>query len=213
MNPAQTLFKSTSTRARFLTTRLRMPVAGMVLNNKLFLVSSEGIGASSTKIVEVDPNTQQMRILFQTNTGGLSNIELVKFENKNYFVSNARGDNKLIVIDQESGALFREFPTLGYTRSVAVLGSCVIAGNDETNTIEAFNLKSSGSSPFLTAKVELPANLFSGIKKIAVDQTTGTVFARSALACNPMIDPCTDDNNRVVTMGSEIGNKLLANCQ
>ena len=39
MNPAQTIFHSTSSRARYLSTRLRMPVSGLVLDNKLFLVS------------------------------------------------------------------------------------------------------------------------------------------------------------------------------
>lgn len=212
-SPAQTIFQSTSTRARYLSTRLRMPVSGLVVDNKLFLVSSEGIGSSSSKIVEVDPNTQQIRTLLQSKTAGFSNLELTTFENKSYFVSNARKENKLVVIAKDSGEVFKEFPTEGYTRSVAVLGSCVVAGNDETNTIEAFSLRSATNTPFLTAKVELPPNLFSGIKRIAIDRSTGTLFVRSALACNPMIDPCTDDNNRVLTMGPELGRKLLANCQ
>jgi hypothetical protein len=135
------------------------------------------------------------------------------FDNKNYLVSNARMENKLVVIARDTGEIFKEFPTQGYTRSVAVLGSCVLAGNDETNTIQAFSLRSAKDTPFLTAKVELPPNLFSGIKRIIADQTTGTIFVRSALACNPLIDPCTDNNNRVLTMGSELGSKLLANCQ
>ena len=209
--PAQTIFTATTSTARYMSTRVRMPVAGHILGGKLVLVSSSGIGASGAKIVEVDPNTQAVRTLHESRTAGYSVLEPIP--GQDLLLTNGRFDNKLVVLSRSTGSVQREFTTKGYTRSAVAFGNCVVAGNDETNIVEAFDLRTDATTPVLTGLVSLPAEEFSGIKRIAIDAATGTTFARASLACNPLIDACTNDFNRVVTLGAEFAAKLKAACQ
>ena len=209
-DPAQTIFSSSGSRATYLSTRVRMPVDGTILARKLYLVSSAGIGATNAGIVEVDPVSQVAKVLHSSATSGYSMIEPVP--GTDLLATNARYDNKIVLISRADGRIAREFQTKGYTRSVTAYKNCVIAGNDETNMIEAFDLRSASETPVVSAKVELAAEEFSGLKRIAVDEQTGIVFARSAQACNLMIEPCTENNNRVITFGTEIATSLKAAC-
>lgn len=208
--PAQTLFTTTGSNASYLSTRLRMPTDGKVIDGKMYLMSSEGIGSTNAKIAEVDPRTQAVRVIYQSRTAGMTN--LLPVANGRYLLSSGRAENKLILTDRIAGGLVREFPTKGFTRAVAAFGHCVLAGNDETNSIEAFDLSTMADEPVYRAAVKLEPEEWSGLKKIAVDQTTGTLFARAAQACNPLVEVCDKDYNRVVKFAPEVAAALRAAC-
>jgi hypothetical protein len=208
--PAQTIFSSSGSMANYLSTRVRMPIAGTVHNGKLLLVSGEAIGSPKGKIVEVDPQTQQMRVLFTSQNGNLGTLNVIPGTQD--VMTNARGENKLIVFDSVTGQIRREIPTQGYSRSFDFTGHCVVVGNDENNSIEVFDLKSQDNKSVINEKITLPSKEFSGIKQIAVDDSTGIVFARSSLPCNPMMEVCDKDINRVVTFGAELGNSIRTLC-
>jgi hypothetical protein len=116
-------------------------------------------------------------------------------------------------INMQTGQVSREFPINGYPRSLITAGHCVIAGNDETNTVIAFDLNNPSSvAPVASTMISLSSDDFSGLKSLAVDSSTGTVFARSSLACNPVMEDCVRDYNRVISLGSEFAAKIKAAC-
>ena len=87
-----------------------------------------------------------------------------------------------------------------------------VAGSDETNKIEFFDQRSDDVLPVMTAVVKLPIEEFSGLKRIAIDQTTGTLFARSTKPCNPMTEVCDKDDNRVVRFTDDVTAEIRAKC-
>ncbi len=208
--PAQTIFSSTGTNARYLSTRLRMPLAGLGLNNKLYLVSHEAIGSAKSSLVEVDPVSMQKRVLKASATAGYADLKVLPGTSD--LVSIARDENKLVIIDSRSGEVRRELSTKGYTRSFDFYGHCVLAGDDQKNIVEIFDLKTESNAAFLAEEVQLPAAEFSGIKSIAVDKTSGTIFARASFPCNPMVTVCDQDMNRVISFGSAAADRLRAAC-
>lgn len=208
--PAQTIFSYNGFSSRYLTTRLSLPVDGATYNNQLLLVSREQIGSPSAKIVRVDPATHKMTVLVKDT--GANFGEMAQLGSTSLFAANASGTNKVIIFDANNPGVKREFATQGYTRNVATAGHCVFAGNDETNTIEVFDVDLQSPAPVLTLSVDMPENDFSGIKKIAVDRSSGQIYARAALPCNPVMGDCNNDNNRIVNWDSETAAKVKSVC-
>lgn len=209
--PAQTIFSSKGTNVQYLTARVSMPVAGTSSGSKLFLVSSLGIGQDSSSIVEVDSLTAATRLITKSTTAKYRGIEYVPSSRE--LLTLASRENKLRVIDSVSGEIRKEFVTNGFPRSLVTFGDCVIVGGDETNVVEAFDLSRGSRDAVFVAKVDLSVHEFSGIKSLAVDKHKGTLFARSSYACNPLMEPCDDDNNRVVKFDQLTTSQLTAACK
>ncbi len=208
--PAQTLFSSASSAPTYLKARVRMPLAGEIIDGKLMIVSSEGMSLKAGSIVEVDPLTSSTKILLDSKTAQFRGIEAIP--GTALLLTLAAGENKLLLIDKNTGEIKREFPTTGYSRVFNRFGHCAIVGNDESNTIEVFQLNSDVNQPVLTEKISLSADEFSGIKQIASDELTGTIFVRANFPCNPLIEVCNKDFNRVVSLGQNIATKLKNRC-
>jgi hypothetical protein len=209
--PAQTLFYSTDSSPRYLSARVRMPTAGTVLNNKLILISREGFQSNAGSLVEVDPLSSSVKVLSTTKNAHYNGLEILPGTKD--LMTSAVALNKLLVIDSTSGIIKRQFSTSGYTSSFAITGHCAIAGNDETNNVEVFDLKFSEDKVVFSESVNMPIEEFSGIKQIAVDEDTGTVFARSTIPCNPLIEVCDKEDNRVVTFGASVAQKIRQHCK
>jgi hypothetical protein len=209
--PGQTIFSSTGTNSKYLGTRLRMPVSGVGLNNKLYLVSSEGLGQNKSTIVEVDPTTHQKRELLMSPTARFMTLKVLSGTTD--LVTIATMENKIVILDSKSGQIRRELLTKGFTRDTAFLGHCVIAGDDKNNMVEIFDLRKNENAAFMAGELNLPAQDFSGIKSIAVDPNTGTIFARSNVPCNPAIESCENEYNRVVSFGLKFGQQVKEACQ
>lgn len=88
----------------------------------------------------------------------------------------------------------------------------MLAGNDETNTVQVFDLNAADTKPVFTAAVGLPAEKFSGLKRIVVNQATGELFGRAADACDPTVD-CSKDNNRVIKFSDDVTKQLFEACK
>jgi hypothetical protein len=65
----------------------------------------------------------------------------------------------------------------------------------------------------MAEEVNLPFEQFSGLRSVAVDRATGSIFVRSSLPCNPVTDVCDKEYNRVVTFGAESAQRVKAACQ
>jgi len=209
--PAQTIFSSAGSNPSYLSARVRMPLAGEINQGKLIIVSSEGMGLSSGSIIEVDSKTSSTRTLISSKTAQFRGLEIIPGTND--IVTIAAGENKLVILDRSSGEIRRTFPTIGYSRAFNLVGHCAIVGNDETNTVEVFDLKSKDDKAMMSEKIDLPANEFHGITQIATDESTGTIFARSNFPCNPLIEVCDQDFNRVVSLGPVFATKTQNLCK
>ena len=209
--PAQTIFASTGTNARYLSTRLRMPLAGIGMNQKLYLVSHESMGSPKSSLVEVDPISMQKRVLLTSATAAYKGIKILPGTQD--LVTSALAEDKIVIVDSQTGQMRRELHTKGYTRSFEFFGHCVLAGDDEKNIVEIFDLNSSSDLPVMAEEVNLPSDQFSGIKSIAVDQASGAIFARASYACNPAVEVCDKDYNRVITFGAEAAERLRRVCK
>jgi len=208
--PAQTIFSSTGSNYNYLGARVSMPVAGTSFNGKLLLVSSQGIGQFGSSLVEVDPRTSALRVITQSADAKYRGIDIIAGTSN--LVTSALGERKLRVIDTITGKTQREFQTKGYPRTFDLTGHCIVVGNDETNVVEVFDLKSETDKPSFAAEVAMPASEFSGIKNIAVDDVTGMVFARASYPCNPLMESCDQDYNRVVKFDAAFAERIKATC-
>lgn len=125
----------------------------------------------------------------------------------------AVAESKLRLIDVKTGETRREFSTHGYARSFAMFGHCAVVGSEETNVVEAFDLGGQSEQAVFAAKVDLSMQDFSGLKTIAIDKDSGTIFARASYACNPLIEACDHDNNRIVKFEANVSRHLVLACQ
>jgi hypothetical protein len=208
--PAQTIFYSTHSQPTYLTTRLSMPLSGAKIGNKLLVVSSEGYGQDKSRILEIDVDTMIKRVVIASNTAryrGLTNIP-----GTNDIITSASAESKVQVIDTASGTVRREFQTKGLPRSFDMTGHCLVVGNEDTNVVEIFDMNNTSEKPAFAAEINMPPEEFSGITRVAVDPISGTIFARASWACNPFIEPCDYDYNRVVTLGLETAQRVKALC-
>ena len=209
--PAQTIFASTGSNANYLSARVRMPVSGTSLNGKLLLVSSEGMGQDASSLVEVDPRTAATRVITKSSTAKYRGIEVMTGTTN--VMTSAWSESKIRIIDTVSGEIRRELQTKGYPRSFVATGHCIVVGNDETNVVEVFDLNTDSATPAFAGEVNMPADEFSGIKSIALDQSTGTVYARAAYPCNPIMEACAKDYNRVVKFDQALATRIRTSCR
>ncbi len=209
--PAQTIFSSTGTDSKYLAARVRMPVSGTSLNGKLLLVSSEGMGQDASSIVEVDPKTSATRVITKSKAAKYRGIAVLPGTSQ--IVTSALSESKVRVIDTVSGETRHEFKTKGYPRSFVITGHCVVVGNDESNVVEVFDLNGEASLPMFADEINMGADEFSGIKSIVIDDKTSTVFARAANACNPILEPCDKENNRVVKLDQSFSDRIQSSCK
>jgi hypothetical protein len=209
--PAQTIFSSKGTNVHYLPARVSMPVAGAIAGGKLLMVSSEGISQDGSTIVEVDHATSAIRVITKSASARYRGIQYL--DSTKELLTLASRENKLKVIDSVSGEILREFSTDGFPRSFVTFGHCVIVGGDQTNVVEAFDLNRQSDLPVFSTKVDLPADEFSGIKSLAIDKNRGDLFARSSYACNPIIEACDKDNNRVIKFDSSTASELTSACK
>ena len=208
--PAQTIFYSTHSQPTYLTTRLSMPLSGAKIGNKLLVVSSEGYGQDKSRILEIDVDTMSKRVVIVSNTARYRG--LTPIEGTSDIVTSALAENKIQVIDTTSGTIRREFQTKGYPRSFDLTGHCLVVGNEDTNVVEIFDMNNTSDKPAFAAEINMPLEEFSGITRVAVDPYSGTIFARASRACNPIVEPCDYDYNRVVTLGAETAQRVKALC-
>lgn len=208
--PAQTLFSTTSTRARYLSARVRMPLDAVMEGQKMWIVSSGGMGSTYAKLVTVDTSTAATRDLHESRSAGYSAMAMLP--DGQHLALAARNESHVAILNKNTGTVTRTLPTNGYLRSLATFGNCLLTGSDESNFIEVFDLRKDSNEPTIAARVKLEADEFSGIMRIAVDQATGIIFARASKACNPMVMACDKDDNRVVSIGETFGQTLKATC-
>lgn len=120
---------------------------------------------------------------------------------------------ELVVLDAKNLSVVAELKTAAEPKAVQAMGNCLFAGSFTQRGVQVFKKTSASSfEPVISLPMDLPESEFARLFFLAVDDSTGRVYARSNLACNPMVEICNDDRNRVVSWPAESA-QVLAACK
>ena len=211
--PAQTIFTvSKGVRPRYLTTRLRLPLGGVKVGNVFYVFNAESIGDSRSNIFRLDPVNGQLKAVFSEYRDGLSAVAMVPGASLLAAIEEVGG--RLILISPVTHEVLGSVAIEGSPRSMTAFGKCMVVGSRDSRSVTAVDV-SNPSAPVIvaTAAVNLPQEEFMALDRVSADTVSGQVFARSNRPCNPMIEACTEDWNRVVVFTGDDAQKLAASCK
>jgi len=211
--PAQTFFTmSAGGRPRYLTTRLRLPLGGVKLGNVFYVYNAESIGDPRSNIYRLDPASGQIKPVFSEFRNGISGVALVP--GANLIAAIESGSGQMVLVNPADHSVVGAVNIEGSPRSIAAFGKCMIVGSRDTNSVTAIDV-SVPSTPTVVAvaAVGLSQDEFQLLDRVSADVVTGQVFARSNFPCNPMIQTCDKDWNRVVVFTGDDAQKMAAGCR
>jgi hypothetical protein len=210
--PAQTLFGMRNNSPQYLKTRMRLPIGGLAWNNQLLVLQKQGIGVAQSNAALVNPSNGQATYLFENHRSNLSAVSILPTRGLAIFAE--RGAGQIAVYDLNQRQVLNTVATVEDARSLDSFGHCAIVGSFEGKAIEIINL-ANPAQPVVAhrAEVNLPDAEFARLSQLSVDDERGTVYVRSNLACNPMVEACDTDRNRVVAFGKDVTEILLTQCR
>ncbi len=207
---AQTIFRMDSFGPKYLSTRLRLPVGGMAIGNKLFVVQHEAIGAWQSNLAVIDPRTGQFSLAFPNYRKNLSGI--AQIPGTALVAVTERDANQLLLLDKNTLQLSFELNTPAEPRGVTAFGQCALAGSFSERGVRVFRRTADQKYEVaLDLAMDLSGNEFARLFQITADASTGRVYGKSNFPCNPMVEVCDRDYNRVVSWESESA-AILAAC-
>ncbi len=211
--PAQTIFTmGSSGRPQYLTTRLRMPIGGTKVGSVLYLLHGESMADPRTNLVRLDPQTGAMTSAFDTFRNDLT--ALVQLPGTTVLALAEAGANQVLFYDTATQALRGTATVEGRLRSLTAFGHCVLAGSDETRSVTALDFADVTSPRVVaTLTVDLTTDEFHSLNKVEVDATNGRVYARSNFPCNPMMQICNAEWNRVISFTGVDADKIAVACR
>jgi len=195
--PAQTIFRMAGTTPQYLPTRLRLPVGGLVVGKALFVIQKESIGGVKSNLGIVDTTTGKLSFAFSEPRLDLSGI--TKVSNLPEIAVIERQGNRLVVLNSQTLKVNAELDAGIEPRAIASVGRCVLVGSFSGRGVRVIERAKEGTySSVSDLENPLPENEFRRLFNVTADPKTGKVYARSNFPCNPMMEACTDDYNRVI---------------
>jgi hypothetical protein len=211
---SQTFFNmSKGSRPRYLTARMRLPLNGVKVGNDFYVINAESIGSPRSNLYRLNPQTGSVAPLFPSYRAALANIRTVP--GTSLIALSEEDARQVLLVNAQSGALVGAASELEIEpRALAVMGKCAITGSQLERKLSVIDIKDP-AAPFQTMSltVDLPESEFRQLSHMVADPVNGKVYLRSNFACNPMIDPCTSDWNRIVVLAGEEAAKLAAICR
>jgi hypothetical protein len=210
---SQTFFSmNASASPRYLSTRLRLPTYGTKVGNKFYVLNAESIGSPQSNLHRLDPATNTITKVFPNFRNALSTISVIP--GTNLITLTERGANQFLIVDANTGNILSTTAIAEDSKSHAIMGKCAVIGSRSAKTIQILNITDTAApKQVMTVAIDLPEGEFRTLDKVDVDAINFKVYARSNMPCNPMIEACNEDWNRVVTFTGETGSKIAANCR
>lgn len=210
---SQTFFSmNTTSSPRYLTTRLRLPTYGIKVGSQFYVVNAESIGSPQSNLHRVDPANNSISKVFPSFRNALSTISIIPGTSLITLVE--RGANQFIIVDANSGNVISTTAIAEDSKSHAIMGKCAVIGSRAAKTIQLLDITDRAAPKnLMTVAIDLPSGEFKTLDKIDVDQVSFKIYARSNMPCNPMVEVCNEDWNRVVTFTGEMATKIAANCR
>lgn len=212
--PSQTVFSMARGRARYLSSRLTMPLDGVAVGGHLYVAHGQAIGDPRTNLVKINPVDGRVTPLFPSYRAGLAKV--LRLEGLPLVAVSESQAGKVLLVDVRTDRLVAEVDGLGAPRALAQFGHCVLAGDPWSNTIGVVDVSAlaTGGSAEVVASlpVGLPSHEFRMLRGLAVDAARGKIYARSNYACNPVMTACNEDYNRVVVLEGDAVEAVAARC-
>jgi hypothetical protein len=198
--PAQTLFYMSGNAPRYMTTRLRMPLGGIIVGSKAYIVRHESMGQPQSYLALVDLQSQQARDINSTPYNNFT--EVVSLPEHNILALSERGAGKVRLLDQASLQEVAVIDADAGVQSLAHSSKCLFVANRESRSVNVYNLENLRAPALVqTLEVDLSLDEFYSMNKMVVDTATGAIYGRSNYPCNPWVEECVRDYNRVVFLG------------
>ncbi len=208
---AQTIFSLGTTSPRYLPTRVRMPLEGLVMNNRIFAIQKDSMVGPHSNLVEIDPSSGQAKYHFQAKRMNLSGI--YRLPGSSVVALTERDAHQVVLHDITTGKTLSTLPVDDEPRAITGFGKCIMVGSFEQRGVQVIDVSNPAEpKEALRLEMDLSVNEFAKLFRVGVDATTGQVFGRSNLACNPMMSQCANDDNRVVVWADE-AEAVLAACK
>ncbi len=210
--PSQTFFAVNRTSApRYLSTRLRLPLAGVRAGNQFYVLNSEAIGSPFGNLHRLDPTSQKVTPVFAGNRHGFFGIAYAPA--KNLIAVTDEDSGELYLVDASAGKELSAFPVAGIPRSVTFLGKCALVAGRDARQLNAIDVSDPKNPAFVgTLDVDLPQQEFMTLDKIAADPASGKIYGRSNFPCNGFSGKCDADWNKVLAFTSFNAQELAATC-
>lgn len=210
---SQTFFSmSASSSPKYLTTRLRLPTYGIKLGSLFYVLNAESIGSPQSNLNRVNPATNAITKVFPSFRNALATISTIPGTNLITLVES--GANQFLIVDAATGTIISTTPIDEDSKSHAIMGKCAVIGARTAKTVKFIDISNTAApKEIMTLPIDLPSGEFKTLNKIDVDPVSYKVFARSNMPCNPMVETCNEEWNRVVVFSGETATKIAANCR
>jgi hypothetical protein len=210
---SQTFFAmSNSSSPRYLPTRLRLPTYGIKLGSMFYVLNAESIGSPQSNLHRLDPATNSITKVFPSFRNALATVSTIPGTNLITLVE--RGANQFLIVDATTGSIVSTTVIAEDSKSHAIMGKCAVIASRTDKSVQFLDISNTAApKQVMTLAIDLPAGEFRFLDKIDVDPVSFQVFARSNFPCNPLMEACNEDWNRVVTFKGETASKIAANCR
>jgi hypothetical protein len=212
---SQTIFGLRNGTPRYLTTRLRMPIDGIVAGSKLYVVHREAIGYPQSNLVQVDPNGGAPVDLFPSHRNLMTKV--VALRATPWIAVSESGADQVVFVDTRAPTTVSVTATAaGQPRAMTPFGHCLLAGGQANNkiaVIDTSRLDQGAAATVASLPVGLADDEFRTLRNIAVDETTNRIYVRSNYACNPLAEVCDKDYNRVAVLSGDDVAAAVAACR
>jgi hypothetical protein len=209
--PRQTIFSMSGRRAKYLPIRLRAPVMGKKVGNLAYVIRAYALGQPARNLVRVDFAKREAKDLCVEPLNRAR--DFVAQDGGKTLAVSIQGDEVLRYVDATTGGTLAEVKVDGGPSSVAELGQCVLVGAEAKKEVVAVRRNAEGKAE-VALRVDMggTGKVFRGLRKIAVNPTTGAVYGRSAYACNPLAEDCSQLWNSVAVTDADTSASLLKAC-
>jgi hypothetical protein len=210
---SQTFFSmSSSSSPRYLPTRLRLPTYGIKLGSMFYVLNAESIGSPQSNLHRLDPATNSITKVFPSFRNALATVSNIPGTNLITLVE--RGANQFLIVDATTGSIVSTTVIAEDSKSHAIMGKCAVIASRTDRSVQFLDISNTAApKQVMNLAIDLPPGEFRFLDKIDVDPVSFQVFARSNFPCNPLMEACNEDWNRVVTFKGETASKIAANCR
>ncbi|MCX6119252.1 MAG: hypothetical protein NT027_17070 [Proteobacteria bacterium] len=210
--PSQTIFStSTSGAPKYMKTRLRGPMFGIIHKNDLIIARFNNINTDNHYLAKVNLQTGASNSALPGSFGKLKDIALRSGTDVVALTEQSTG--QITIGDLSKGEIISQFSTAGASTSVTWLGRCLATSNIDNRDVKIFDIsdlrnpKEISSLDFSEAGPK-----FGYLSNMAIDSKTGRIYGKSAIACNPLITDCSNLWNSVAAIDLDSSQILRQKC-
>ncbi len=206
---SQTIFSmSAGGSPRYLPVRVRLPLSGIRVNGGFFMVSGQSIGQPRSFLYWVADGSSAPQAVFPDPRNTLRDIVQIPGLSKAAVVE--AGTGTIHFVNTNTRSLEGEISVGGSTTMLTAGGQCLAVGDPDNRRVHVVSLKGEPQVVW-SWDIDMGEGDFKHLAKLAVDASAGKLYARSNFPCNPMMEQCVKDWNRVIAV--DLPADVAASCR